>query len=255
LYRVFIYRNTYNLGDAIQTVALCRLLGRQCMGVYRDEPLPEAGAELPLIANGWLGYEPPVGQSHAIFAGVHLAWHEHAYIAWMKHAGGTIGARDPYTNGLLERCGVTTSMIGCASLTFERYRGVRSGRYSVDAGTYNGVTELTNSIGLLTWSEQWKAAVEQLDLLRRAELVYTTRLHIALPCLAFGTPVIFPLRRLSGIEGKQRLTLLHSLPFHYDDPVETDVSEYAARYVSFLENAVGTLSLCNSPPMPLPLTG
>jgi hypothetical protein len=254
LYRVFIYRNTYNLGDAIQTVALCRLLGRPCMGVYRDEPLPAEGANLPLVANGWLGYKPPAVHSPAIFAGAHVGRHEHAFIAWMKDTGCTIGARDPYTQGLLERCGVAASMIGCATLTFERYRGVRSGRYSVDGGCQKGAIGLSNSIGLLSWEEQWNRAVGHLDLLRRAELVYTTRLHIALPCLAFGTPVIFPLHKLTRIEAKERLTLLNVLPFQYDDPAEADISDFAARYIGFLENAVGPLAPCSSPKMPFPLT-
>jgi hypothetical protein len=145
-------------------------------------------------------------------------------------------------------------MIGCATLTFERFRGVRSGRYSVDAGSIEGTTQLTNSIAAVTWTEQWNMAVGQLDLLRRAELVYTTRLHIALPCLAFGTPVIFPLHKLTNIAAKERFTLLNALPFCYDHPVEADVSAIAGRYVRFLENAVGTLKPCNSPQMPVPLT-
>jgi hypothetical protein len=223
------------------------------MGVYRDEPLPREGADLPLIANGWLGYKPPVSHTQAVFAGAHVGRHEDAYIAWMKHTGATIGARDPYTNALLERCGISSSMIGCATLTFDRYRGARSGRFSVDAGYYEGTVQLSNSIGSLTWSEQWNAAVEQLDLLRRAELVYTTRLHVALPCLAFGTPVIFPLQRLTNVQAKERLTLLNALPFGYNDPVETDISEFAARYVKFLEDAVGRLTPCSSPKMPLPI--
>ena len=145
-------------------------------------------------------------------------------------------------------------MIGCATLTFERYRGVRNGRYSVDAGCPDGTVQLSNSIGAISWTEQWNLAVGQLDLLRRAELVYTTRLHIALPCLAFGTPVIFPLQKLTNISAKERFTLLNALPFCYDEAVEADVSDIARRYVQFLENAVGALRPCSSPQMPLPLT-
>ena len=64
-----------------------------------------------------------------------------------------------------------------------------------------GAEAVSNQIPNLDCPTQWEMAVALLDRLRRAEVVYTSRLHIALPCLAFGTPVVFPaaaLRRAAG---------------------------------------------------------
>jgi hypothetical protein len=253
MYRVLIYRDTTNLGDAIQTVALCRLLGGQCWGLYRDEPFPEAHKELTLVLNGWLGYAPPSERMACIFAGVHLARNEDAYVAWMRQSNTMIGARDPYTMGLLRANRLAAKLVGCATLTFEPYRGHRVGRYSVDVEPVDGTSFLTNAIGALSWSEQWALALERLNQLRRAEVIYTNRLHVVLPCLAFGTPVVFPLRELDRVGGKQRLTLLDELPFAYDEEVRADVSSAAKSYIAYLQDANVDVRITSNPPMPIPL--
>jgi len=63
----------------------------------------------------------------------------------------------------------------------------------------------------------------------------TTRLHVALPCLAFGTPVIIPSEAKNRIFQPDRLSLLDALGFEYGKPNLIDVSNYARRYTSFLE--------------------
>jgi hypothetical protein len=54
-------------------------------------------------------------------------------------------------------------------------------------------------------------AVQRLQQLRTAELAYTNRLHVILPCLAFGIPVVFNLADLNSVFSKERLTILASL--------------------------------------------
>ena len=250
-FRVFIHQGTGNLGDAIQTIALCRLLGAGCVGVYRDRPIPEAGAEMPLVANGWLGYHRPKAVSSALFAGVHLARHEAAFAQWIARSPWTAGARDPYTQGLLGTFDVPSEMIGCATLTFPRYRGVRQGRMAVDAVAPDAEA-FSNQIPNLDWPTQWAMAVALLDRLRRAEVVYTSRLHIALPCLAFGTPVVFPAAAFEAAGEKQRLSLLFTLPFAFDKPVKADVEPQAERFTSFLTRALGPLKSTAEAAMPLP---
>src|ERR1700677_1178746 len=103
MFRVLIYRGTANLGDAIQTVALCRLLGSQCAGIYRDEAFPREMADRPFIVNGWLGYGvTPKPLDNCVFAGVHLGQHEEHYLEWLR-GGSVVGARDPYTQRLLAK--------------------------------------------------------------------------------------------------------------------------------------------------------
>lgn len=249
-YRVFVHRGTGNLGDAIQTWALCRLLGPRCAGVFRDEPIEGSGDGPPLVANGWLGYYPHTGPSNTVFAGVHVARHHREFSEWMKRSRGKAGARDPFTKDVLRLFGVASEVIGCATLTFDRYRGPRRGRIAVDVAR-DGCERLTNSLaGGLSWPEQWTQAGEMLGRIRRAEIVYTNRLHILLPCLAFGTPVLFPPAAFRRVQAAERLTLLSELPFTLDEPSVADVSSFAARYQTFLADALGPLRVARTPRMP-----
>lgn len=238
MHRVLIYRDTGNLGDAMQTYALCRLLGRT-MGVYRDGPHQGDGSGPPFVVNGWLGWGAPPPWRDCIFAGVHLGKHEAAYAKWIRAGVQPAGARDSYSAGLLGSAGIETVHVGCATLTLERYRGRRKGRYSIDIGPVAGTETLTQNIGRLPWKKQWELAAARLALLRRAEIVYTNRIHVILPCLAFGTPVYFPMACLEGIFEKQRLTLLADLGFPFDAEVTMDVTAAAAAYCRFLERAIG----------------
>lgn len=250
-FHVFAYQDSGNLGDAIQTYALCRLLGARCAGIDRDREMPpELDSQVPLVANGWLGYRAHHQPANVLFAGVHLARHETAFRDWMRLSLYPTGARDPYTSGLLGCLSVPNQMIGCATLTFDRYRGPRHGRFSVDAPACPADIPLTNTIGALPWPEQWKLAAELLAKLRTAERVTTSRLHIVLPCLAFGTPVVFPAASFDTAFEKQRLSLLFHLGFPFDTPVQLDVERHAATYTAFLEASLGTLERNDNPPLP-----
>lgn len=249
-FRVFAYERTGNLGDAIQTYALCRLLGARCAAVFRDREMPHFDDRIPLVANGWLGHRAHGHPDNTLFAGVHMARHEAQFSAWMRRSPYPVGARDPYTAGLLGAFAVRCVMIGCATLTFDRYRGARKGRYCIDAGGGPADMPLSNTIDDISWPEQWNLARELLGRIRTAELVTTSRLHVVLPCLAFGTPVMFPSKRLGSLFEKQRLSLLFDLGFVFDTPVEMDVTGRAAGYVSFLEGSVGPLVRADEPAMP-----
>ena len=77
---VFRYEDSGNLGDAIQTYALCRLLGGSCVGIDRDREMPpDLDRRVPLAANGWLGYRAHQEPTNVLFAGVHLARHENPF--------------------------------------------------------------------------------------------------------------------------------------------------------------------------------
>jgi len=255
MYRVLIYKDSGNLGDAIQTLALCRLLAKKCCGVYRDLPVPDKCQEAPLIANGYLGSSAfPTLPRNAVLTGIHIAGRERELSSWIRSSGDAVGARDPYTQHLLKSLRVESEMIGCATLTFERYRGVRSRRYSIDISPRPNTITLTNRIGRMPWKEQWELAETRLQQLRTAEIVYTNRLHVILPCLAFGTPVEFPLDALSGLFEKARISLLNAIDFPYDTPVELDVSGFSERYCSFLERRLNRcLHPTQAPECPLPI--
>jgi hypothetical protein len=126
---------------------------------------------MPLIVNGWPGYHAHNEASEAVFAGVHLARQEGAQARWIGHSKYVSGSRDPYTQGLLQTFGIRSEMIGCATLTFDRYRGIRRGRYRIDALAPEHVTPLTNHIPDIDWVSQWTLASELLAILRHAALV------------------------------------------------------------------------------------
>jgi hypothetical protein len=252
--RVLVYQRTTNIGDAIQTVALARLLGGVCAGIYRDSPLPDLHRSVPFVVNGWLGHSAPSDSRNCVFAGVHLGHREPEFIRWMRNSGTLIGARDRYTRGLLTSHRVPAQMIGCATLTLPRYRGPRKGRYSIDVEPVSGIRSETSIIADIPWADQWDLALHRLEQFRTAEVVYTRRLHVALPCLAFGTPVVFPSSEFRNLFDKSRLDILHDMGFVYDEPVEMDVSAMAEGFIQFLEEALNEpIRPVDRPEMPIPI--
>jgi hypothetical protein len=251
-FRIFAYRETGNLGDCIQSIALAGLLGPNIFAVFRDEPHPPQHRDVPLVVNGWLAHRAPSDLSPAIFAGIHLARFESEHLEWTRRSHHTVGARDPFTFDLLKSCGIPAALIGCATLTFPRYTGRRTGRYSIDVSPRPGTEFLPNAIGNLDWADQWQLATYRLDQLRKAEVVYSSRLHIILPCLAFGTPVAFPAKELNPIFDKHRLGLLSALGFTFDEVITLDVTTWAEKYCSFLKTATGCNLVGHSQPISVP---
>ena len=57
--RLLAYHGTANLGDAIQTAAISRLLGGTLRGVYWHSLAATPPQPGPFVVNGWLGDTPP----------------------------------------------------------------------------------------------------------------------------------------------------------------------------------------------------
>ncbi|PIP87352.1 hypothetical protein COW81_00735 [Candidatus Campbellbacteria bacterium CG22_combo_CG10-13_8_21_14_all_36_13] len=57
--------------------------------------------------------------------------------------------------------------------------------------------------GIFSNNFKFNKASEVLDLYKNASLVITSRLHCALPCVAFGTPVIFLSRNIENVRFKE----------------------------------------------------
>lgn len=234
LIQVLAYYGTTNLGDAIQTIALSRLLDATLVGVFRHTAAAHCLPDVPFVVNGWLGDAAPMQVKRCCFAGVFAGNRLQEQLKWFAASPFPIGARDPVMLQLCKSQGLAAELIGCATLTFARYDGPRKGRYSVDA--FQPGTEFVSNVieANLPWELQWKLAVQRLDLLRTAEVVYTSRLHIALPCLAFGTPVVFTVLSARAAAQRERLSLLHELRFTFGKPCVIDAREMASRYISFV---------------------
>ncbi len=238
-FRTLAYRRTGNLGDAIQSVAISRLLRGGLKGAYRDAVNSDEDYG-PLVTNGWLG--DSVGSENTCFAGIHIARNIEQITNWVSRSRYPVGARDPHTQIHLNKVGVKAEMIGCSTLTFPRYSGKREGRYLVDVRPTNELERyisLTNFIPHdLEWRDQWNLALARLDLLRRAELIVTNRLHVILPCLAFGTPVLARRQEVDSTPQPERFSLLEDIGFEFGTIVTMDVSQYSNRYKLFLAKAL-----------------
>jgi hypothetical protein len=243
MYNVLAYQSTGNLGDAIQTLAIGRLLKGSLEGIYRNQIHTMTEFTPSFVVNGWLG-DTTNSSSNCLFAGIHLGNNVSQQLSWTRKSKYKIGARDPYTYKILQNDNQESAIVGCATLTLPFYRGARTGVYSIDAvcGKYNEAIKLTNAIKPMPWHDQYIQALDRLKLLAQAELVITSRLHIVLPCLAFGTPVYFPKHSLKGIYQAGRLSLLDHLGFEYDTEYTSDISEAADTYKKFLQNELCSLN-------------
>lgn len=243
--RVIGYRTTENIGDAMQTLALARLLGgsaTECIDRAEANSMP---ADRPLVLNGYLNGPIPSSRN-VVVAGVFLAHHRNEYADWFKGVPGKVGARDPWTAEFLKARGVDAEFIGCATLTLPRSTAPRSGALYIDVKHPHAIGQKVNA----DWERQWRLASQRIDLLARAEIVYTSRLHVALTCLAVGTPVVVEREHRDKAWKPERFTLLDALGFTYGEPCVMDVSAFASRFVAFLGEALGSIAIVDNPPLP-----
>jgi hypothetical protein len=245
-YSVLAHRGSRNLADAMQTYALARLLSGKCSAIYRDLAGRQASAH-PLVANGSLGANPGRKQHAAHFAGIFIGADDQDNLHWLStlSASPCVGARDPFTQQRLAAAGIPAKMIGCATLTLPRYLGERRGILHIDDDTPHCMTQEIPED--MTWEDQWQLAQMRLHQLAHAASVHTTRLHVALPCLALGTPVC------CHPEGEQleRYSLLTALEVPPGETVWKDPSLLAQEYLRFLGHALQTtLTPHQEPPFP-----
>lgn len=265
-YCAFTYHSD-NLGDHIQTLALLQHVTPQLL-IPRDHLSPQK--DLCLLANGWLslGNLPKKEDYRSVkYVGAHIIPKlRNAQTAKMMTGCGIIGSRDSGTHNFLASYGVPSRLIYCASLTFPRYYGVREGIYCIDVTDEikEGVYKIgydphfeTHDCPILSLDvvnkdeimDQYRKAYTLLEKYRKAELVITSRLHVTLPCIAFGTPVIYmgPISKYDD-----RITILDQLGvkrLHWRvlkyfptlalrKPNAIDASKIIEEYINFLQHAI-----------------
>lgn len=244
--RIMVYGSTGNIGDTIQTVALSCFFP-QAAGIWRHDCWKAAQADKLFVVNGFLAGEPPVVDPNCLFAGVHIGRSLEQHKLWFRQSPYPVGARDPWTHSTLEHAGLQSELIGCATMTFPRYDGARAGVYAVD--TAGPGRKLTHDWPSANLGKSWEHALELLSLYQTAKEVHTSRLHVALPCLAFGTPVCFvPSAR--GSLPSPRFTLLTHLGLKFGKTMSIDISDAATAYVSFLSRCLGSPVVRDHPKMP-----
>jgi hypothetical protein len=247
---VFAYHGTYNLGDAIQTYALTRLLPQPIACMYRHK-MHQIKRDEMVVANGYLCDEPYQNEK-TLFAGIYVGGSHDSYLKWIKKSPFKVGARDPFTVKYLKDRGITSEMVGCATTTLPRYVGARSGILSIDDGRNCPVTQDCSTVN---WCSQWQMAIGSLEMMKRAALVVTKRLHVALPCLAMGTPVYIDSSVESEVLAPKRFSLLLEMGFKFNEAMSIDISPFAQKYVEFLSEGIGEAVVPREfPEMPCPLS-
>jgi exopolysaccharide biosynthesis predicted pyruvyltransferase EpsI len=125
-----------------------------------------------------------------------------------------IGCRDEYTRETLLKHGITSFFSSCLTTTLDLnffihkdkrtdeiiFIDYKFGNYpkadeyllSLKSYNFNNITYTKHYFNInMTHIERFQLAKQLLDKYARAKLVISTRIHGALPCLAFNTPVIF----------------------------------------------------------------
>lgn len=220
------YHATGNFGDAVQSYAMLELFGsdQSVDLVDRDD----IGAFVPpedtaLLMNGWFMHRPEsfwlAPNVMPAMVGIHVSPGDSLYSRYPPFAdvlreclsvrqifkrAEPVGARDLNTLGLLQELGIDSYFAGCPTMTL-RPRGFPANGSVVAVDVPDTVSELLERrLGCMVIrlsnrrGSSWSSAsalrrdVEPfLELLERAELVVTTRLHVALPAHALGTRVVF----------------------------------------------------------------
>lgn len=215
-YGGFTYDKLSNLGDQIQSIAAERFLPSVDKRFNRDtlgKIKVENDQTYLMIMNGWFTHQPkncfPLPKFiYPVFWGFHITnWNntwEHILsldcIEYFK-SHEPIGCRDRFTQSQLKNAGINSFYSHCLSLTFsERERTPKNGwNIVVDVPIPLPSFIENNSIRVshriaphIPNKEKVKQAEKLLSLYKNeANLVITTRLHCALPCVAMGIPVVF----------------------------------------------------------------
>jgi hypothetical protein len=221
--------STFNVGDDIQSIAAKKLLPKNRIPVNREfvhNYHPPCDTVVHTIMNGWFMHTkqagwpypnltapekswPPAVEIDPLFISFHLtksfipeALTEEGIQYLMNH--GPIGARDYWTFEELTKRNIPSYFSGCLTLTLENTENERDDIiYAVDLD--NQLVEYikaqancpVESIGHIISSEMSKNKSQRLAYAqtvlkkyRRARCVITSRLHAAMPCLAYKTPVL-----------------------------------------------------------------
>jgi hypothetical protein len=237
------FEGTQNLGDEIQSIAAKQFLPR--VDAWADrERLDEFRASKPhkIILNGWFLHRPEHWPPSQALQPLVISFHLTREIVsgsnvTMAAPSDTvlrgsgleflrrhepIGARDLDTLAQLQSAGVDAYFSGCLTLTLRATTPVkkRENVYAVDVSDdvfasmsrrYHGpIIRLIHGDFELKGPARFARAAYLLGRYAQARSVVTTRLHCAMPCLAFGTPVLL----IEAARDRYRFDGLRDLLWH-----------------------------------------
>lgn len=263
-----------NIGDCIQSIAVENLLKKAGIGnvgiVNRDEVSGYDGCRTKLVMQGWFAdyagvrHFPLSANITPVFIGFHLnvikrtreRFIINGYAESLKPYQ-PVGCRDRDTAGFLRRIGVDAYFSGCMTLTFDKRKSPPSDGGKVfivdlDKKSLSKVPEdilkrADSSVSHKYFFKKHPISREEADdfenrarlILERykneASLVITSKIHVAMPCIAMGIPVVF----ISDDVYNERFDVLKGIIplYSYKDAKYVDWNPQAAD-IGELKNAI-----------------
>ena len=223
-YGLLYYKNTDNIGDDIQTYAQLRflpkvdyLIDREKLGMF----IPQKKELVSVIMNAWYMHNeiawPPSPYINPLPISMHFTSNDRlkknasCYLGlgaeYLKNIS-PIGGRDYETLNRLKKQKINCYFSGCMTLTIKPFDNIKKDNYicavdidndileKIKNSTDKKVVTFTHTVdpekyGKLSIDTRMKKVEDILKKYQKASLVITSRLHVMLPCLAIGTPVIY----------------------------------------------------------------
>jgi hypothetical protein len=201
---------TPNIGDDFQSYVMAGIVGQPEVWIDRDRASSYTGEPCRLIANAYMtGAAFPIPASvRAELVAIHLEGTgkpmETSRLEYLRRnaaENGPIGCRDLETFRYLERLRVACYFAGCPSVLCWADPEAKPADFilfvDVDPSMFGRLNRqphvrwLTQQTVERTTSARQKLCRTRHRLFTAARLVVTSRIHVALPCLGMGKPVIF----------------------------------------------------------------
>ena len=268
-----------NLGDEIQSIAAQQFLPQVDVHVQREDLKSFFYREpVKMILNGWYMHNPVQWPPSAHITPLMTSFHidrsnpevakkllsgegEHFFRQYKM----PVGVRDLSTLALFTEAKIPAFFSGCLTLTLKRNPQIVQGEYvcAVDVSpatvewlksrTKRPIHVLTNEIpASLPFRIKMELAQAMLEIYQGAHCVVTGRLHAAMPCLAYETPVLLidiakDQERFSGLNSLVRhgtgQTLIEGgLDFDVNQPQpnSNDYQQYRERLIKQCVDFIGT---------------
>lgn len=227
---VIIHTTTMNIGDDIQTYAAAKLLPRVDYFVNREtisEFESENNEPVAVVMNAWWMWKkwnwPPADCIIPKMTSMHINRYgikkKSSPITneWMTGCGkeyfqkyGPVGCRDKKSMKIFKKNGIDCYFSGCLTLTLPKQKTTD------DVGTYICLVDINEKLEAklreylkdtkleirkfshkcdyrksnATIERRFEVVEELLTQYQNAKFVVTRRLHVTLPCIALGTPVL-----------------------------------------------------------------
>lgn len=280
---------SYNIGDDVQSLAAKQFLPKDALSIDREFiGVFKHHNPVQTIVNGWFMHTkdfcwyrldapapakswPPSYHIEPLLISIHLAEgfiplaFSQKAISYLR-ANGPVGARDLNTLNELRKRNIPSYFSGCLTLTLKNECTERDEViYAVDLDDecvefikshsqckVERTTHILDYQMTLDPKKRLKYVNELLEKYKRAKCVVTVRLHAAMPCLAFETPVLLINRRDDPrFHGLRELThhctreefLNGQMDFNFDHP-EENPKDYLVLRKNLIDVVTNWISWC-----------